>query len=320
MFIEMLESRDLLARVAWDGDAGNSLWSDPLNWDGNALPTAGDSVIIDAPGNIQVVYDLNNNLNLGELELFDNLRVSAGSIQVSGAFLLQNGNTLISDNAEFYALGSANIHSANLQSVNGGLIQLDQLNAYANQNNNDIDRYLSAIGAGSRINLPNLATISSVLDWADELRIEALNGGRIGRRLQRENTTVPLMQNRLFIHDVNDDDYLTAIDALVVINFLNRYGPQLNELSTFNIANANYLDVSGDGVVNAMDALQVINRLKRSPFTPSSEGEGEGEGEGDSFGYQAADHFFQNYSPLTSLKSLLPLDFDWDSNRKRPRR
>lgn len=174
---------------------------------------------------------------------------------------------------------------------------------------------------GTNSSLPNWrydadADRNGFIDEEDLREIER----RIGRRLQRENTTVPLMQNRLFIHDVNDDDYLTAIDALVVINFLNRYGPQLNELSTFNIANANYLDVSGDGVVNAMDALQVINRLNRSPFTPSSEGEGEGEGEGDSFGYQAADHFFQNYSPLTSLKSLLPLDFDWDSNRKRPRR
>jgi len=95
MSIEMLESRDLLARVAWDGEAGNTLWSNPLNWDGNALPIAGDSVVINAPGNVQVVYDLDHDLQLSELQLSDNLQLINGSIQVSGAFSLQNGNTLL---------------------------------------------------------------------------------------------------------------------------------------------------------------------------------------------------------------------------------
>ena len=179
MFIEMLESRDLLARVAWDGEAGNALWSNPLNWDGNALPIAGDSVVINAPGNVQVVYDLDHDLQLSELHLSDNLQLINGSIQVSGAFSLQNGNTLISDNAEFYATGTSNINSANLRALNGGLIQLEQLSAYANENKDDSLRYISAVGVGSRINLPKLSTLSSVIDPWDELRIEALLGGRV---------------------------------------------------------------------------------------------------------------------------------------------
>jgi hypothetical protein len=46
---EALESRQLLAAVAWDGGGNGVDWADPLNWSNNALPTAADDVLIDAP-------------------------------------------------------------------------------------------------------------------------------------------------------------------------------------------------------------------------------------------------------------------------------
>ncbi len=63
--------------------------------------------------------------------------------------------------------------------------------------------------------------------------------------------------NRL---DVNNDGFVSPIDALQVLNFLNLNGTtQL----TLPVATAlpPYLDVNGDGSVSSIDALQVINFL-----------------------------------------------------------
>lgn len=62
--------------------------------------------------------------------------------------------------------------------------------------------------------------------------------------------------------DVNDDNLVTAIDALIVINSMTRVQSQGEEVA----ANSPhfYLDVNGDGFVTAVDALQVINQLNRA--------------------------------------------------------
>ncbi|MEC8475004.1 MAG: dockerin type I domain-containing protein, partial [Planctomycetota bacterium] len=81
--------------------------------------------------------------------------------------------------------------------------------------------------------------------------------------------------------DVNADGQVSAIDALLVINFLNRNLDDV-ELED-NPANSvpvgligtpppNYLDVNGDGRVSALDALNVINEL-RSNNNQNGEGE-----------------------------------------------
>ena len=48
--LETLEQRMLLTTVAWDGEAGDGLWSSPLNWSGDVLPGADDDVKIDVGG------------------------------------------------------------------------------------------------------------------------------------------------------------------------------------------------------------------------------------------------------------------------------
>jgi len=46
----------MLSVVAWDGEAGNGLWHDPVNWrdelGSDVLPGPGDDVVIDVPGDI----------------------------------------------------------------------------------------------------------------------------------------------------------------------------------------------------------------------------------------------------------------------------
>jgi hypothetical protein len=73
--------------------------------------------------------------------------------------------------------------------------------------------------------------------------------------------------------DVNSDGYITPIDALLVINYMNRnFGdptPPADEPPP------PYCDVNGDNYITPIDALQVINYLNRK------EGEGEDAGGAD---------------------------------------
>lgn len=74
--------------------------------------------------------------------------------------------------------------------------------------------------------------------------------------------------------DVNADGFISPIDALLVINFINQNGAQ----SVSGLpAPPPYLDVSGDNFIAPLDALLVINYL--------NENSGGGEGEGLSLGY-----------------------------------
>ena len=71
-------------------------------------------------------------------------------------------------------------------------------------------------------------------------------------------------QNPILQADVNADGRVSAIDALRVINFLNRNqtsGSTSVPVSEIGTAPPDYLDVNGDGAVSASDALFVINQL-----------------------------------------------------------
>jgi hypothetical protein len=67
--------------------------------------------------------------------------------------------------------------------------------------------------------------------------------------------------------DVNDDGNVTALDALLVINFINR-NQQTSTLLSISVTgfsfDGNWVDVSGDGLITALDALRVINYLNRN--------------------------------------------------------
>lgn len=54
--VEPLERRVLLATVQWTGSGDGTLWSDPANWSTNAVPAAGDDVIISSAGDPIVRY------------------------------------------------------------------------------------------------------------------------------------------------------------------------------------------------------------------------------------------------------------------------
>ena len=78
--------------------------------------------------------------------------------------------------------------------------------------------------------------------------------------------------------DVNGDDIINAIDALIIINHLNNNGgPQaLPGIATSRTTRGtpDYIDVNGDGSVGAIDALIVINRIRRSSATIDGDRDG----------------------------------------------
>ncbi|MCY2986847.1 MAG: dockerin type I domain-containing protein [Planctomycetota bacterium] len=69
-------------------------------------------------------------------------------------------------------------------------------------------------------------------------------------------------QNSLEPSDVNGDGRLTPLDALLLINEVNRLGPRaLSGLWTGSTTTEYFWDVSGDDQVSALDVLQVIDAL-----------------------------------------------------------
>jgi hypothetical protein len=80
-------------------------------------------------------------------------------------------------------------------------------------------------------------------------------------------------QNSANRFDANSSNNITSMDALVIINELNRGGNP--DLSLRGISTPPYVDVSGDGFLTAIDALQVINYL-------NLRGGASGEGDDDS--------------------------------------
>ena len=67
------------------------------------------------------------------------------------------------------------------------------------------------------------------------------------------------LQSVLDPADVNGDGQVTALDALNVINELNR------DPDSLDVGEWSKYDVNRDGVVTASDALFVINRLNEQP-------------------------------------------------------
>ncbi|MDA1053261.1 MAG: Ig-like domain-containing protein [Planctomycetota bacterium] len=69
--------------------------------------------------------------------------------------------------------------------------------------------------------------------------------------------------------DVNGDGAVSAIDALLIINEINKNGP--HEIPGTSAAIAPFWDVNGDGSVSSIDVLRVVNALNSGVL-----GEGEG--------------------------------------------
>jgi len=80
--------------LTWDGGGGNSLWSDPLNWTGDSVPGAGNSVSLDRVSSTAI--DVDGNFAVNELSLGNNVTLSilsTNTLTVNGSYA-QGGSTI----------------------------------------------------------------------------------------------------------------------------------------------------------------------------------------------------------------------------------
>jgi hypothetical protein len=116
----------------------------------------------------------------------------------------------------------------------------------------------------SNISFPFSAVDDYAVEGTQSLRLFANGLGTIGAAVDLVITDndLPLWQNPVNPFDCDNNDVLNAIDALLIINRLNRTG------SRYFIPGVDpeappYFDINGDGLLNAIDALLVINELNR---------------------------------------------------------
>ncbi len=81
-------------------------------------------------------------------------------------------------------------------------------------------------------------------------------------------------QNPILRWDVNNDGYVSPINVLLVINYVNAH-PDFPPLPVPRPAGDPFYDVNGDGIAGPADVVAVINRI--NDLNAQSGGEGEGE-------------------------------------------
>jgi len=122
----------LAATVTWDGDGGNGLWSDPLNWSGDVMPESADDVTI--AGNVGTVhldtdFTVGNRLDVGNFFAsgdVDTLVIDPGvtlNIENGSDVLVFTSGTLLNDGIISMVVGAELIaNSGPLTNNAGGLI------------------------------------------------------------------------------------------------------------------------------------------------------------------------------------------------------
>ncbi|MCY2953562.1 MAG: hypothetical protein NTU53_16525, partial [Planctomycetota bacterium] len=87
---EVLEQRVLLATVSWDGSGDGASWNDPLNWSGDALPEAGDDVIVNVADNPTIRFtSAAGTVNIKSLATDETMNLSGGVLAVADAATIQ---------------------------------------------------------------------------------------------------------------------------------------------------------------------------------------------------------------------------------------
>jgi hypothetical protein len=141
--MELLEPRQYLAAVSWDGGGNDSAWSNPLNWSGDALPGNGDDVVIDSAGTTGVVL-ASGAAAVHSLVLFDNLNISGGSLSISGSLTINAGQ--LTTNARLSVIGSTTVANAGILTAAGDV----ELNDWGQASGGQIVASAGSLKVGSK--------------------------------------------------------------------------------------------------------------------------------------------------------------------------
>ncbi|QDU89429.1 Autotransporter-associated beta strand repeat protein [Pirellulimonas nuda] len=174
------DAAQIVAR--WTGPSGG-VWSNPGNWDANQTPANGvDTYAVVIPTDLTVNLDVGvpSPVEIDALNLAGNanLSIAAGQkLSVLGGTLLEGTLALNGGGAEFNALGGGVGFGSNARvSVVGGATASLSATGYALVTNPGSATLLSAAGAGSRLGLPSLGSITSIATSGTQT-IEAAGGG-----------------------------------------------------------------------------------------------------------------------------------------------
>jgi hypothetical protein len=121
-----------------------------------------------------------------------------------------------------------------------------------------------------------------------ELKLTVIANSLVGNDAITSTVGIPVVakkspyQNPVEPRDVNGDGEVTPLDALILINYLNSFGP--GPLGNFPRGGSGegpvWVDVNGDGIVSPLDILLIINWLNRHRLIIQTSGRAEGEASG----------------------------------------
>jgi hypothetical protein len=168
------------ATVSWTGAGGDNLWQNPTNWNGGAVPTFGDDVIVNVPGSPVITIDATGvnvrsiqcaeslRLENANLSLSDGLSTFAGPLHLAAGWISINGASTVVNasgpttwlGTSFYAYDGASFWLTNLTT-------LVMTNTFTS---------LQAAGADAAIHLSNLTNVVAS-ESGHSLAIHASGGG-----------------------------------------------------------------------------------------------------------------------------------------------
>ena len=115
---------------------------------------------------------------------------------------------------------------------------------------------------------PPVSTFAPLVSGGNQIAASATAGEITLDRDLGFQSTASAWQNPRDRFDVTNNQSVSALDVLQIVNEINRNGTR--ELARSGLTAPPYLDVNGDGYCTALDALQVVNWI-------NSRGSGEGE-------------------------------------------
>ena len=106
----------------------------------------------------------------------------------------------------------------------------------------------------------------NLTDDAWVANLPSLESGRRVHQLALEDVILEIdnglpWKNPLELADVSRDGFVSALDALLIVNLLNSGGSRPLAVSDSAAAQAGYVDSNGDNYLSPLDALLVINKL-----------------------------------------------------------
>ena len=181
--LDWLEARTLLSNVTWTGSADGKSWAVAGNWSGDAVPGSSDDVTINLGGN-PTIQITTGSQSVHSLSSSDPIAISGGSLSVaasstmSGGLAMTGGSLVASGSGVVVTVtGTTTDSGGSLYAQSGASLSLAQLTAFAGNGNTTT---LEATGAGSTLNLANLASVTEAANnYQATTQFEALAGGSV---------------------------------------------------------------------------------------------------------------------------------------------